>query len=269
MLKLISILMLNLLIFCGTIIGQNNLNTKHLFAESSIDTTYFFSKKILAMHILFKTDTLRNQIFNLKDSIFTKLNKVSILEVIDNITDSVASIPTIPLDKLIILDRHELIIGLSKSIVSPYNIVIYDFKGNLLFKKKISSLNIILDSLALEVFKDSLPEFYSYVVDRCGIININGSYCIDMNFWHNLTEEQKQFIHTKQWLKQSCYFPELSSAYFGNQYTFNLKKYINFYSNTDPFYDLLIENEKIKEIVLNDELGNKVTIPVGCHYSLH
>src|SRR5690606_14978533 len=102
--------------------------------------------------------------FNKRDLIFSdSINKISKLFII-NEHYQVDSISTIPIDNIIIDDSKELILCLSRAEVSPYNIVLYDFKRKILFKKSISMFELALDSLAYTKFKVTFPAFYKYAL---------------------------------------------------------------------------------------------------------
>lgn len=61
----------------------------------------------------------------------------------------------------------------------------------------------------------------------------------------------------------SHYFPSLFREKFGSIPSYKLEKYQNFYSRTDPFYEYrLYQDGTLKSIILNNEYGGKVEIPV-------
>lgn len=237
---------------------------KEEYYYSSIDTIRFKGREIEVEHVLKRTMGLNKRVFSSWDSIFDEMiNDFSFMSIIKK-HQEIINIPTIPIDNIIIDDENELIIGLSRAIESPYQLVIYNFDGTLLFKKKLSSLEIVLDSISCSEFQNSFPQYYSYAYKSNQIVIENGLYYVDLGYWHLLSDKEKAFIESKDWIKPSHYFPYLFREQFGTIKSYELAKYQGFYSQTDPFYEFEITDRRtLTSIVLNNEFGGKVRIPVG------
>lgn len=228
----------------------------------SIDTLKFNSRKIKVVYVLKKTNNLKDKFFNKRDLIFSdSTNNISKM-FITNEYYQVDSISTIPIDNVIIDDTKELILCLSRAEVSPYHILLYDFKGKLLFKKKILPLELKMNSIGYKRFKDSFPNFFKYARENKQITKTDNFYYVDLNYWHSLSENEKERIKTSDWFVISHYFPGLLSKNFDGTLPFELSKYAYFYSQTDPFYKYELRNGKLVFIILNDEYGVKVKIPI-------
>lgn len=236
---------------------EHPLYNKH----STIDTSEFYSKELTILHTLVRSDKIDRKFLNKEDSVFNNTNKISTL-FITNRSLITIEIPTIPIDHIVIDDTKELIIGLSRAEVSPYNIVIYNFRGELLFKKKILPLELVLDSTNYKKFQRLFPEFFKYATINKQILKIDSLYHVDLGYWHKLPEDKKDSIRSWGWMRISHIFSDLSTDSFDGTPSYKLTKYTNFYSQTDPFYDFEIRDSKIIGIILNDEFGGKVKIPI-------
>jgi hypothetical protein len=252
--------------FFNCVSAQMNTSMKEISELNnhySIDTMEFKSKDISIIYTLTKTNNIKYNFFGKGDSILNNdLNKISKLYLTNKffVTDTIS---TIPIDNIIIDDTKELIIGLSRSQISPYHLVIYNFNGELLYKKVILPFELEIDSIGYMQFKDSFPEFFDYVIRQKQILQVNDLYYIDLGYWHFLSETKKQKIKESGWFKISHYFPNLLPECFDCTSSFELSKYTNFYSQTDPFYDFELKNGKPISIILNDEFGGKVKIPIN------
>lgn len=225
-------------------------------------TLKFKSKNLNITFTLKRNKEIRNVFLFKEDLVFNdSVNKSARLFITDR-RHITTEIPTIPIDHIIIDDSNEIIICLSRAEVSPYNIVLYNFKGELLFKKKILPLEIVLDSVNFNHFRDSFSAFYDYAYRNKQILHINGLYYIDLAYWHNLSKYQTEKIMELDWMEPLHYFPNLFSENFDGTPPYELSKYTNFYSQTDPFYDYEYQNGMIKCIILNDEYGGRVKIPI-------
>lgn len=228
----------------------------------SMDTSKFNSRKIRVVYTLERTNNLKDKFFRKGDLIFNdSVNRISKLFII-NEHYQVDSISTIPIDNIIIDDSKELILCLSRAEVSPYHIVLYNFQGELLFKKKISPFELVLDSTDYIQFRDSFPGFFEYAITHKEIMVANNLYYVDLNYWHYLSENQKEKIKQSNWLKTARYFNVFPENFDGTL-PIELSKYAGFYSQTDPLYEFEISNTGHPiGIVLNDEYHRKVKIPL-------
>lgn len=230
----------------------------------SVDTLDFYSRNIQVRYTLSRYKDLKNRLRKSNNLIFSdSVNNYSKMNIIYDVTyklEAPKSISTIPINNVIIDDSNELILCLSRVIESPFQLVLYNFKGELLFKKHFYPLEIALDSVSLITFRDSFPDFFHFAHENKEITNIGGTYFIDLNYWFVFSESQRDRLKDLGWVKGSHYFPYLFPETLGG--TTSLKKFTNFYSRTDPFYEFEIKDSKPVSIILNDEFGGKVKIPI-------
>lgn len=226
------------------------------------DTILFQSKTINVLYESHELYNLQTVIRNSNDSIFSSdFNKFSKIIICNNYSYDSVSLSTIPISDLIIDDRNGLIICLSRIQVSPWNIVIYNFDGKLMAKKKILPLELKIDSADYIIFKETFPSYYKYAFNQKQITYESSFYFVDMGYWKFMSEQKKQLIRSHKWVQVSHYFPKLFT-----QSTLiseiRPSEYINFYSRTDPFYEI-VQLDITLNIVLNNEFGKRVAIPLG------
>lgn len=229
----------------------------------SIDTLRFRSKKIELLYTLERKGEMDKKIRDLGDAIFSdNANRIARLYITEGYKNTI-SIPTIPLDNAIIDDSNKLIVGLSRATTSPYKLVLYDFNGRLLFKKSISAFELAMDATDYVQFGKSFPAFLEYAVRENQVLFEHGLYYIDLGYWKFLSGQEKEKIKASSWFKPSHYFPYLFTEHLDGWASYEISKYTNFYSMTDPFYEFEIsESGQPIGIILNDELGNKVKISI-------
>lgn len=262
--KLKIIIILFCLLKVINIVAQNYVNKFREIDSLNIDSFMYSSDRISVLYTLQRIYNLKNEFLFKEDLVFKdSLNNISKINIINNgrINKINCIASTIPIDDIIIDDSRKLIICLSLAEVSPYNILIYDFDCNVLFKKSILPLEVVLDSKELDIFKKLFPKYYNYVVKNNQIIKIKNTYYIDLIYWRYLSEYQKGEIKEFGWLKTSHYFPYLFPEQIDGISPYKLSKYQNFYSKTDPFYDFDIVRNLIIGIILNNENGDKIKIP--------
>jgi len=244
--------------------AQDSIGRKLPFYSTfcKIDTLNATSRKLTVTYTLSRTMVSIGVIQNMGDLIFdNNANTVSRLFMTDNKLINI-NLATIPIDNIVIDDVRELILVLSRAMESPYNIVLYNFKGELLFKKKILPFELVMDSADYVEFSESFSIFFNDAISKEQILKEGNRYYIDLGYWRFLSEAEKEKITAKNWFKPSHFFPDLFRESFGT-HLLSFNKYVNFYSNTDPFYEYEISNfGKPIGIILNDEFGGKVKIPL-------
>lgn len=148
----------------------------------SVDTLKFESPAMKIVYNLESKMGLESKVLDFKDSIFSKdFNSFSVMH-LNPYNQKTIKVPTIPIDNVVIDDSLGLILCLSRAMVSPYQIVLYDFNGDLLFKKKITSFELQLDSISFMQFKDLIPDFYRYAVNNHEIYKNDNVYYIDLGY---------------------------------------------------------------------------------------
>lgn len=229
----------------------------------SIDTLTFRSKKIELIYTLERKGKMDKKIKDLGDAIFSdSANKISRLSITEGYKKTI-NIPTIPLDDAIIDDSNNLILGLSRAITSPYKLVLYDFNGTLLFKKSISAFELLMDAKDYVQFGKSYPTFLEYSMREKQVLFESGMYYIDLGYWKSLSGQEKEKIKATKWFKPSHNFPYLFTEHIDRWASYELSRYTNFYSTTDPFYEFEISKSgQPTGIILNNEFGGKVRIPL-------
>lgn len=263
-----QLLILFSICFCHKTVLAQKSTSGRLYKEEyyhySIDTLKFKSPQIEIIYNLERKMGLKENVQFAGDSIFNEnYNTFSILHINFSHTGKSIVIPTIPVDDVIIDDNKQLILCLSRAMVSPYNVVLYDFNGNLLFKKAITSFELVLSRKDFERFKKDFPAFFNYANTNHEINLKNNMYYIDLSYWLKLTNKDQDQIKERKWLKFSQYFPSLFSESTAHLPSYMLKNYQNFYSQTDPFYEYKFNRDgTLKTIILNNEYGGKVEIPV-------
>lgn len=229
----------------------------------SIDTFKFKSPEMEIVYNLERKMGLKKKILNSGDSIFNAhFNAFSVMHLTLN-NKMTIDIPTIPIDDIIIDDSMGLILCLSRAMVSPYQIVLYDFDGNILYKKILLPFEVVLNTNDYIQFQKLFPSFYKHAKNQDEIHLVDSLYYVDLSYWHKLSKQEQNSIMEKKWFKFSHYFPSLFNESTGSLPSYQLGKYQNFYSRTDPFYEYrLNQDETLKSIILNNEYGSKVEIPV-------
>jgi hypothetical protein len=229
----------------------------------SIDTLIFKSKKIELLYTLERKEDMDKKVRDFGDKIFNSgVNKIARLHLTLSNGNTIA-VPTVPLDNVIIDDSKELIVGLSRAATSPYKIVLYDFNGVLLYKKSILPFELTMDSVNYIQFGRLFPSFLEYAIREKQKLFEGGVYYIDLGYWQFLSGEERGEIKSSSWFKPTHYFPYLFSESIDGSRSYELSKYTNFYSMTDPFYEFqMSKSGDPVGIVLNDEFGGKVKIPI-------
>lgn len=252
-----------LIIFINSTLAQNDTlkrQRSYYYNYYKKDTSVFESRKIRIIYTLINTEYTERNFRKKGDSVFTDTNIYSRLCILDSFSNNIICVSTIPLDNIIIDDKRELIIGLSRSIASPFKLVLYNFKGQLLFKKSIWHEELILTKKEYKVFCDSFPTINKYVIENNQIFEMNNLYYIDLQYFSMFIEPDYSKLNGL--LKTSPYFPHLNYGGTCWTNTHMFKKLNNFYSKTDPFYDFDMKGDKVIGVILNDEYGGKVKIPV-------
>jgi hypothetical protein len=170
------------------------------------------------------------------------------------------NVPTIPLTHLIYLNKSSLILGISKIAISPYQIVLYSPDGKLVYKGSITAfeLKVTRDEAKnlLKLFpnlKKCLPlmsivkenEFFYLPINQCLINSIGRDNILKMNT-----------------LRMSHYFPYISQPIIENSFYAHYVQWYNFFSDSDPLYDLIIMGSTPYLLILNSEEGARVNIPL-------
>lgn len=262
-----KLLWLSCVLCCSNIVHAQKDSLGRKLSEEytyfSIDSLIFKSKKIELLYTLERKGNMDRKVRDFGDKIFNdSANKISRLYLTENNGKTIA-IPTVPLDNIIIDDSKELIVGLSRAVTSPYKIVLYDFNGVLLYKKTLLPFELTMDSVNYIEFCRLFPSFLEYAIREKQILFEGGVCYIDLGYWQFLSAEEKEKIKSSTWFKPSHYFPFLFPESIDGTCSYQLSRYTNFYSMTDPFYEFeMSQSGKPVGIILNDEFGSKVKISI-------
>lgn len=228
------------------------------------DTLYAKSENIYVFHTHIESDSIKNLIQNLKqddfifNDTFNTFSKLSFFKT----NSQPVELSTIPLEKIIILEDKNLVIGLSKVEISPYKIVIYNFEGQLIAKSqnnpfvlklsmnRINSIkktnSILFNCLKNEEIVLKKDTFYYYPLSNCILNNMEkGSIS---NFFSNEELVPDQVIPFRIVLKNSD--------------GIKFRRLYGFYHETDPFHDLVSVMGIPYILVLNSEKGERIYIPL-------
>ncbi|UAY53241.1 hypothetical protein [Ferruginibacter albus] len=233
-------------------IGDSFIIRKKNLPDLFIDTIKInnYDYQITHYHIASK-EIERKLINDTADQIFNdSLNQSSRLIFESN--KSSFNIPTIPLTHIIYLQNLGIIVGLSKIAASPYNIVVYSTSGKLLCKRSLHSLELKLKKKNFKnLFKKKLG--FSYCLNSNFIVKEKGNYFVETSKCL-LNSISMDSLWKMKIIIPNHYFPSMNTS------ACLYCTYTNFFSDSDPFYDLILVNSKPRAIILNSDDGKKVRI---------
>lgn len=163
-------------------------------------------------------------------------------------------IPSIALTYIYLSPLSKYIIGLSKiKVDNPYQMIVLNFKGELILKKHIAVEEAFLSNEEFKQFKKDHPESFRILNELKGIsYRSNGVYIdfLRMNM-HKILGNTWDYLFTK--IKRS----NLSGNFW--ETTTN---YINWYKEPDPKIKIICDNQILKAISLLDPSGKRFEIPI-------
>lgn len=209
------------------------------------------------------SENIGNVLYELEDSVFNReSNKISTLMIEDNY-DNCVILATVPISDIIIKDEYKIVICLSRIQLSRYHIIIYDFDGNCLYKKRILPLEIKIPNESVLEFCNQFYELYQYAIKNDQVVKTDSCIYVDMGYWRHLSEKEKDSLRNTEWIKPSHLFPNIGPRSMYQSGGRMLGEYGGFYSMTDPFYEIEESNDSLLNIVLNDEYGGRVSLPLN------
>lgn len=230
----------------------------------AIDTIRIKSEECFVRHYHERSDDRRVQMFSMSsDDIFDKrINNFSSIY-ISATGHNPIEVPTIPLDNLIVLDEWKLVIGLTKIMVSPYKIVIYNFDGKILYKGSLGIDIIKLDFNKLQELTQKFPVLLSIFKNNGNVIKRKDSlYFIELSndVRHVLGKNfvQNYFLNDWQFIGSYLPFKIATTGNSGRQY----RRYLGGYLNSSPYNELIGINNVPFILVLNNVNGGKSYIPL-------
>jgi hypothetical protein len=245
----------------GTLIGNlNKLN------QASAENIYLDSLKLETndysiVHYHLESDSLKKLLlFNSAEDIFNdSTNSGSRLLFIKN-GQIVFNVPSPPLTHIVYIESSKIIVGLSKIVVSPYNIVVFDLKGKLLGRRTLNPWDLTLTNDELDDLIKKYPGLLN-CMNKSVIVKSNDSLIVEITSCLLNTLGREKLIALGKF-SPSLFFPLMSSSMHGS-YT----RYFNSFSDSDPVYDIIMIKSVPYMIVLNSEDGRKVNIPLVSTFS--
>jgi hypothetical protein len=217
--------------------------------------------RITHYHIV-SNEINRTMVMDSTDEIFNNTSNHYSRLVFEGPSNHSFNIPTIPLTHIIYLRKMGLIIGLSKIVVSPYHIVIYSTEGKLLCKRT-------LNNLELKFNKKEINDLFKFHLKLRGCLSQNVIVKENEDYYIEASRCLLQIAGRETLLKMNKivtnhYFPAMGHSMDGNLYS----KYYNSFSDSDPFYDIIMIGSVPYVLILNSEDGSKVNIPLLSSKSL-
>jgi hypothetical protein len=175
---------------------------------------------------------------------------------------TIFNIPTPPLTNIIYNESAGIIIGLSKIVISPYHVVIYDLNGKLLAKRSLGSLELIFTPNELYDLITKYPDL-TKCINNSVVVKRNDSLIVEISSCLSNTLGRDK-IRTLRKFSSSQFFPSMISPIHGGFYA----NYFNSFSDSDPLYDVIKIGSVPYLIILNSEDGGKVNIPLVSTFSI-
>ena len=247
-------LLLKLTTLCQYVSGQNDTTVLGIDTIVSKGNEY----TITHFHIISKGN--ENKILlGEADSLFTEgYNNFSRLIFKDLIHSF--NVPTIPLTHIIYLNKSCLILGMSKIAISPYQIVLYTLEGKLVYKGTITAFELKVAKEEAENLLKVFPNLKGCLT-HMSIVKENEFYYLPVN--HCLINSLgRDNILKMSTLSMSHYFPFISQPIIENSFYAHYVQWYNFFSDSDPLYDLIMMGSTPYLLILNTEGGDRVNIPL-------
>jgi hypothetical protein len=180
-------------------------------------------------------------------------NNYAYLECIDRSTSAVRfKIPTPALTYLWISPDSRYIVGLSKiQLWNPYQLVVFDSTGNLLFKEHITPEGACFAKAELEYFANKYPGLRAMLAERA--IYYRDSVYIDFEFMG-----APDLCGDSAW--RTLYERECPSPYSGN-FSETVTNWVYWYDETNPGIECVEARGKITAVSLRDNAGKRISIP--------
>jgi hypothetical protein len=259
---------MRLLIFTILFFQCSNLKAQSELGKSMIyDTITFKSYSITVRYLMAKNIDICYKLFNMGDSIFSVKNTFSKLVISDFSSGlTIKEVSTIPIDKVIIDEKNKLILVLTNIASSPYKIILYNLKGEILYRKNFEEYGIALDTNQLNSFINLLPNVYFKATELNLVEKQDSLIIISNRIYQYLDPKERKIIFSNNWHRNNCLFPNMGGSICKHPNKNNCYEIEGMYSQTDPFYEFIFKESSDfpTSIILNDIKGNKVRI--NCNY---
>lgn len=215
--------------------GQNNIVPSY----SSKDTLVIETNLYKLIHQYDLTDATRENRWNMistnENPFIDKNNNYSRVIFINLATkDTIFNIPSVALTYIQIDTINQLIIGLSDIMYwNPYNMIIVNFHGEVIAKRRFSVMEAKLCKIDYEKFKKNFYEIYAELKVKDRIYLDSGQYYIDF-LGMNLTQKDSSAY---KYLAKRTIFNHLCPSI-----TSGKRRFYDCYDNSNPFKELLLED---------------------------
>lgn len=251
-----SMLTLVLVFWLNPISAQQSFVRKDTIRAESENVTVYYTR--IESNSIEKTIQNINNDDQIFDSTFNHFSRL----VISRPSERSITLSTVPLEKIIILEKKGFIIGLSKIEASPYQIVIYNLKGELVSKSRINTHIVKLKHERIQEFKNHLPnlynclkindivikknEFYYYPISHCMLNNIGEKGVAEVL-------DDSEIVYTP-YVKFKVLLTTPNGISFSRLH--------GFYHETDPLNELVLVMGVPYILVLNSEEDEPLYIPL-------
>jgi hypothetical protein len=184
-----------------------------------------------------------------KDAIFNdSLNTYSFIVLMDKKSrDTIFRKPCPALTDLLISENGKYIIGLSKIKYSnPYHLVIYDMKGELIFKKEFNVIERKLSPSELTNLVIKFPQSFSKLIDLGSISISNNYFYID---YLDITIRRDSILYN--YLRNLNYDMNHSFPHMGA----SVSNWVNWYNLDSPVVEIVENSNGIEKIIILDDEG--------------
>jgi hypothetical protein len=212
--------------------------------------------EILHYHIASEQIEKRMRSDSLYDAFNDSLNQNSRLIFTDYSLNKNFNLATIPLTHIIYLQKLGMIVGLSKFISSPYQIVIYSVDGKLLVRRSLKDLIFKFDKKELKELCNRYPCLFSALTNNV-VVKKGDSYyvqptkCLTKNMGKDSVLSINKVVENED-------FPLMGYGTDGGIF----QEYYGFFSESSPFSDLIMVGSVPYLLILNSEDFKKVNIPL-------
>lgn len=169
--------------------------------------------------------------------------------------DTIINYFTIPFNSVQLSENNKYIIGMSKKRSSPYNIIVFDSNGNLIFKRHIGVLEAKMNKRDFKNFRENYFDDYDLLKRLNRIHKYKGNWYIDYRLGLGRLEESVFDLEVSLLRPYNVYnhiiVPSITTS--GK---------IMFYSDNKPISRIKGRKGKLKWIEINYRYGEKYKIHV-------
>lgn len=201
-------------------------------------------------------DKMRNKMMNINQNPFTSENDYAYLECIEKKTmKQLFKKPTPALTKLYITNNSEHIIGLSNIMLdNPYQLVIFNLEGNLIYKKHIAASEAKLTLREYQAFKKEYQTQYRFLksLDRITVKS--------KNIYIDFDSMNMPFILEEAW---NYLIKRVGVSHLSKNFSESITNWIFWYMEPDPEIQAKYKDQKLIAISLLDRKGERFEIPIN------